>query len=1229
MKKITLLNTFLLLLAWGSYSQCIRTNWYPGDTTIESNNLGSPQQIDDGIWTSNDYSQLSNFVIGLDYVFTCTLNSSGANKYITVTDWDNNVLAFGPSPLTVESITSTQIRIHYSDNEACGQTQSSHTATITALINCLPPLNLAVSNVTTTNATFTWEPQGEETEWEVLVLEASLPAPTSTTNGIEVENNPEYNTTVLESANQYYFYVRSNCGSEFSPWNRFLFSSACDPVNSFIQNFDSTEYPDLPICWSSIVGGEGISENAYIQTLEYNGTDDSHSVEIYRSESGSNANIILVSPALGNLSQGTHRLKFSSLAFDPADFEIGTLDGTTEDATFTLYQNVEIETQTNEYSVDFTGYTGTDTYIGLRMISGNSVFLDDIRWEVAPLCPDVTDITFSNTTPNSATIVWTPGGDETEWDIAYGDPTLVDPSGLIPITPSSSGTPEGTISGLEPGMDYNVWVRSVCGENDGAWIGPITIKTDCLPTGTFNENFDTTEYLELPDCWSSIIRGQNLTQYDRVGVYDAEAQSAPNSLIIARDYLSTEAILVSPNLSNLGAGTHRIKFNAISYAEDPNIQIGTLNSTSDLAEFSLLEEVELTDSYAEYTVDFTVYEGTDVYIGFKLNAEYSVYLDDIRWEISPLCPDVTEVIFTGLTTTTASLVWTPGGEETEWDIVYGTAEVTDPTTLIPITPSPSGTPEGQLTALQPATNYKAWVRSACGEPNGDGAWIGPIVFTTPCLPTATFDENFDTTEYGELPSCWSAIVRGEDTPSYADIYTVDFNVYSEPNAVRFYIYNQSETADIDVILVSPNLSTVATGTHRIKFYGWGYDDGTLEVGTLDSNTDSATFSLWEEVEITNEYTEFVVDFSGYDGTDTYVGIRHKSGDYTFLDNIRWELSPLCPDVQDIAVSGTTTAATTVSWSPGGSETNWQVAYGESDVNDPNTLTPSEVLTELNYPIEQLTENTTYKVWVRSVCGGLDGNGAWMGPLTFNTQCNATEVPYTEDFESADEYSLPGCTNSQNVGTGNDWTVLDSPADNFTSKTLVYEYDSNNVADTWFFTRGINLTAGTEYTISYRYGNSGEWPENLKVMYGTSADVDGMTEEIADHFEINNDANETNIQAFIPLATGVYYFGFNAYSDANQNLLLVDDITIYNELGIDDFNSNNFKFYPNPVKNKLNVSYTENISNISVFNLLGQKVMENTINATSTQVDMSNLASGSYLVKVTSDNQTKTIKVIKE
>ena len=66
-----------------------------------------------------------------------------------------------------------------------------------------------------------------------------------------------------------------------------------------------------------------------------------------------------------------------------------------------------------------------------------------------------------------------------------------------------------------------------------------------------------------------------------------------------------------------------------------------------------------------------------------------------------------------------------------------------------------------------------------------------------------------------------------------------------------------------------------------------------------------------------------------------------------------------------------------------------------------------------------------------------------------------------------------------------------------------------------------------------------------------------------------------------------------------------------------------------MKDNLNIRYNENISNVSVFNMLGQQVITKNINATEGKVDMSILASGTYLVKVNSGDKVETIKVIKE
>ncbi|AXG71438.1 internalin-J [Kordia sp. SMS9] len=71
------------------------------------------------------------------------------------------------------------------------------------------------------------------------------------------------------------------------------------------------------------------------------------------------------------------------------------------------------------------------------------------------------------------------------------------------------------------------------------------------------------------------------------------------------------------------------------------------------------------------------------------------------------------------------------------------------------------------------------------------------------------------------------------------------------------------------------------------------------------------------------------------------------------------------------------------------------------------------------------------------------------------------------------------------------------------------------------------------------------------------------------------------------------------------------------LSVDDFNSNNkIKIYPNPAKNNLYIESNQQIETIEIYTLLGEKVVE----AKTTTINISNLNSGIYLIKIISLNR---------
>ena len=100
-------------------------------------------------------------------------------------------------------------------------------------------------------------------------------------------------------------------------------------------------------------------------------------------------------------------------------------------------------------------------------------------------------------------------------------------------------------------------------------------------------------------------------------------------------------------------------------------------------------------------------------------------------------------------------------------------------------------------------------------------------------------------------------------------------------------------------------------------------------------------------------------------------------------------------------------------------------------------------------------------------------------------------------------------------------------------------------------------------------------------------------------------------------------GQEQFGQAEDYMVMVNEVG-----GTGSFDSSAFTYYPNPVKDVLNVSYIRNISSVEVYNIVGQQVMVKTINGNEGQVDMSGLAAGTYMVKVTADSTSKTIKVIK-
>ncbi|GEM56633.1 hypothetical protein B0A58_15635 [Flavobacterium branchiophilum NBRC 15030 = ATCC 35035] len=604
------------------------------------------------------------------------------------------------------------------------------------------------------------------------------------------------------------------------------------------------------------------------------------------------------------------------------------------------------------------------------------------------------------------------------------------------------------------------------------------------------------------------------------------------------------------------------------------------------------------------------------------------------------CFAPTVVVFSNISNTTATIAWTaPATAPASGYEYYYNTTGTAPTDATVATGTAT-TATSNLTALAPDTIYTIWVRSVCST-SSKSPWSVSQSFRTKCNPITTlpWTENFDSlTTLGStnFPTCW--------VKQNGDWATSNETIYNTPNSGANYLrdaYSATNeyiwTPGFDLVAgTSYDFSTFVQGD---GYSGWNVDmfyntqiDATsaTQLGATYSPAGGSSASIQPYVKMKRT---FVPTTSG----TYYFAIRVNQSSlapwYVAFDDFKLDTTPACTEPTAIMVSNITTTGATISWTaPANAPANGYTYYLSTSSTAPtDTTTPTGTVaagtTTVN--LTGLTAATNYYIWVNSLCATATMS-SWSQTTLFAAACSTYDAPYTMNFEGTTGTTAPICTTTQNAGTGNNWTIVNNPGNGFTNRTLQYAYNSANAANAWFFTAGINLTGGTAYDISYKYGNnSTTYTEKLKIAYGTTASATGMTTVLADHPTINTSAATTNTVTFTPPTTGVYYFGFNAYSAADQFNLYVDDIAISANLANETFEDQKYVVYPNPIKDVLNISYFKNIDRIAIYNLLGQEVLTKNTNTTQSQVDMSHLSAGSYILKVTSDNQTKTIKVLKQ
>ena len=108
--------------------------------------------------------------------------------------------------------------------------------------------------------------------------------------------------------------------------------------------------------------------------------------------------------------------------------------------------------------------------------------------------------------------------------------------------------------------------------------------------------------------------------------------------------------------------------------------------------------------------------------------------------------------------------------------------------------------------------------------------------------------------------------------------------------------------------------------------------------------------------------------------------------------------------------------------------------------------------------------------------------------------------------------------------------------------------------------------------------------------------------------------------------GNYSVTYNV-SDVSGNAAteVTRTVTVAEVLGLGSTEINSVSIYPNPTTSKWTIESSRVINTLTLFNLLGQKVLDQTVNGTKVNIDASNLKAGVYMLKI---NKTILKRVIK-
>jgi hypothetical protein len=264
------------------------------------------------------------------------------------------------------------------------------------------------------------------------------------------------------------------------------------------------------------------------------------------------------------------------------------------------------------------------------------------------------------------------------------------------------------------------------------------------------------------------------------------------------------------------------------------------------------------------------------------------------------------------------------------------------------------------------------------------------------------------------------------------------------------------------------------------------------------------------------------------------------GNNLYLDNITFH--GFCPSPTQLVANSVTATAVELAWTPVGTAGEWEINYGPAgfDTLSGGTLIPGIISNP--YYLDGLQSGMNYDFYIRTNCSG--GASYWEGPVSVFTLCETVNVPFNEPFDS---FTPPETGCFEVTDNNEDFvTWMTSGSYPFSPPNALFIGQNTQLAmDDWFFSPGINLLEGENYTLHFVYRSDGVAnTEKLEVQWGYAPNAVSMTGgQIWNDQEIQTMTYKSGSALFTPVVSDVYYFGWHGYSVAGEGFICVDDINL--------------------------------------------------------------------------------------